>query len=311
MLNPILTGVHDAIAQRLLGKSEAIKLALCAILARGHILIEDLPGMGKTTLAHSLAQSLGLQYARVQFTSDLLPADILGLSVFDARENRFEFHQGPVFSQVLLADEINRATPRTQSALLEAMAEGQVSIDGETRALPEPFIVIATQNPSEQMGTYPLPESQLDRFLIRMTLGYPDKDSELALFQRVVGRDRQQLPKTMTALTDNEGLRALQVEVDQVSATDDVLHYVSRLVQATRSHSACALGLSPRGALALLEATKAWAYLEGRRYILPDDVQAVFPAVAAHRLVPAAGSSSDSGQLVRDLLATVNVLRQA
>jgi MoxR-like ATPase len=161
------------------------------------------------------------------------------------------------------------------------------------------------------MGTYPLPESQLDRFLIRMTLGYPDKDSELALFQRVVGRDRQQLPKTMTALTDNEGLRALQVEVDQVSATDDVLHYVSRLVQATRSHSACALGLSPRGALALLEASKAWAYLEGRRYILPDDVQAVFPAVAAHRLVPAAGSSSDSGQLVRDLLATVNVLRQA
>jgi MoxR-like ATPase len=311
MLNPILAEVQDAIAQRLLGKSEAIKLALCAILARGHILIEDLPGMGKTTLAHSLAQSLGLQYARVQFTSDLLPADILGLSVFDARENRFEFHPGPVFSQVLLADEINRATPRTQSALLEAMAEGQVSIDGETRALPEPFIVIATQNPSEQMGTYPLPESQLDRFLIRMTLGYPDSDSELALFQRVVGRERQELPKTMPSLTDTEGLRALQIEVDQVSATDDVLHYVSRLVQATRNHPACALGLSPRGGLALLAASKAWAYLEGRRYVLPDDVQAVFSAVAGHRLVPVTGSTSDSGQLVRDLLVTVDVLRQA
>jgi MoxR-like ATPase len=311
MLNPILAEVQDAIAQRLLGKSEAIKLALCAILARGHILIEDLPGMGKTTLAHSLAQSLGLQYARVQFTSDLLPADILGLSVFDARENRFEFHPGPVFSQVLLADEINRATPRTQSALLEAMAEGQVSIDGETRALPEPFIVIATQNPSEQMGTYPLPESQLDRFLIRMTLGYPDSDSELALFQRVVGRERQELPKTMPSLTDTEGLRALQIEVDQVSATDDVLHYVSRLVQATRNHPACALGLSPRGGLALLAASKAWAYLGGRRYILPDDVQAVFSAVAGHRLVPVTGSTSDSGQLVRDLLVTVDVLRQA
>lgn len=311
MLNPILADVHDAIAQRLLGKSEAIKLALCAILARGHILIEDLPGMGKTTLAHSLAQSLGLNYARVQFTSDLLPADILGLSVFDARENRFEYHPGPVFSQVLLADEINRATPRTQSALLEAMAEGQVSIDGETRALPEPFIVIATQNPSEQMGTYPLPESQLDRFLIRMTLGYPDSDSELALFQRVVGRERQELPKMMTSLTDTEGLQALQIEADQVSATDDVLLYVSRLVQATRNHPACALGLSPRGGLALLAASKAWAYLEGRRYILPDDVQAVFSAVAGHRLVPVAGSTSDSAQLVRDLLATVNVLRQA
>lgn len=310
MLNPILAQVHDAIAQRLLGKSEAIKLALCAILARGHLLIEDLPGMGKTTLAHSLAQSLGLNYSRVQFTSDLLPSDILGLSVFDARDNRFEFHPGPVFSQVLLADEINRATPRTQSALLEAMAEGQVSIDGETRALPEPFFVIATQNPSEQMGTYPLPESQLDRFLIRLTLGYPDIDSELALFQRVVGRERQEHPKNLPSLTDTQGLQTLQAEVDRVSATDDVLHYVSRLVQATRNHPNCALGLSPRGALALLEASKAWAYLDGRQYILPDDVQAVFSAVAEHRLVPVAGSTTDSRQLTRELLATVNVLRQ-
>ncbi|WP_333798086.1 AAA family ATPase [Rheinheimera sp.] len=268
--------------QVILGKAPQIRLALTCLLAQGHLLLEDLPGMGKTTLAHALAQSLGLSYRRVQFTSDLLPADLTGFSIFDARSQQFNFQPGPVFSQVLLADEINRASPKTQSALLEAMEEQQVSVDGETRPLPAPFFVIATQNPLFHSGTNALPESQLDRFLMRLTLGFPERAAELQLLQQdQQNRQQQQLP----ALLSTERLRALQALVPQITATDAVLGYMLDLIRQSRQRSDM-LPLSPRAARGLVRAAKAYAFLQQRQFVTTEDVQAVFAAVAEHRLQP-------------------------
>jgi MoxR-like ATPase len=251
------------------------------MLARGHLLIEDLPGVGKTTLAHLLAQSLGLSFRRIQFTSDLLPADILGVSVFGRDGQKFEFHQGPIFAQVVLADEVNRATPRAQSALLEAMEEQQVTVDGTTHTLPTPFFVVATQNPSHQIGTYPLPESQLDRFLMRIELGYPDAAAERALLK---GRDRRLLLARLTPRLDPARLAALQDLADEVLAADAILDYIQRLLAHSRSGADFATGLSPRAGLALLRAARGWALLAGRRAVIPEDVQAVLTSVVGHRL---------------------------
>lgn len=289
----------------LLGKEPQVRLALCCLLADGHLLIEDMPGMGKTTLSHALAQVLGLTYKRVQFTSDLLPADILGLSIYHREDNSFRFHPGPVFTQVLLADEINRSTPRTQSALLEAMAERQVSLEGETRALPDPFFVIATQNPLEQSGTYPLPESQLDRFLMRIELGYPAAAAERAMLKSMGAAQ----PATSLAqrITPTE-LGEIRQAVDQVHAADSLLDYVQRLAQRSREGGEFAIGLSPRGVLALLRSAKTWALMEDRDHVLPDDVQAVLPAVAAHRLQPGGGFAGDGLALVALLRREVDVV---
>ena len=265
----------------ILGKSEALRLALTCLLARGHLLIEDVPGVGKTTLAHALAQVLGLTWQRVQFTSDLLPADILGVSIFDRAAQKFEFRPGPVFTQLLLADEVNRASPRTQSALLEAMEERQVSVDGVTHPLPEPFFVVATQNPHEQLGTYALPESQLDRFLMRIELGYPDARHERTLLGE---EDRRVVLGRTASVLDAAGLMQLQRAAASVHAAGPLLDYVQQLVAATRSRRDFRLGLSPRAAQGLVRAARAWALLDGRDAVLPDDVQAVWTAVALHRL---------------------------
>lgn len=275
------TSILDAANQVILGKENEVRLAAACLLAGGHLLIEDLPGLGKTTLAHTLARLLGLQFARVQFTADLLPADITGVSIFDREHGSFRFIPGPVFSQLLLADEINRATPKTQSALLEAMEEGQVSIEGETRALPRPFFVIATQNPADQVGTFPLPESQLDRFLMRIELGYPGRDAERALLS---AGSRRQASDQLASLLSPEQLPQLQAEVAALHASPPLIDYVQALVEASRNHAAFRHGLSPRAGLALLSAARAWAWLAGRDMVLPDDVQAVFAAVARHRL---------------------------
>lgn len=296
----------DAVGQVLLGKETQVKMALTCLFARGHLLLEDLPGMGKTTLAHALASVLGLEYNRVQFTSDLLPADILGVSVLDRSANKFTFHPGPVFTQILLADEINRTTPKTQSALLEAMAEYQVTVEGETRPLPTPFFVIATQNPSSQSGTFPLPESQLDRFLMRIELGYPTPEAELAIFKGIdpAKRMAQLRPRlTVAQLID------IQNRVDEVQASDALLGYLQRLVHFTRTSPDFAYGLSTRGALALLRCAKTWAMLHGRGHVLPEDIQRVMPSVAAHRLRDAADYGDQSGYaLVDKALSAVDVL---
>lgn len=280
-MNSLVNNLIERIGQVLLGKDRQVRLALACLLAKGHLLIEDLPGMGKTTLAQCLAAVLGLKYDRVQFTSDLLPADILGVSIFDKTLNAFSFHPGPVFTQVLLADEINRTTPKTQSALLEAMEEGQVTIDGETRILPKPFFVIATQNPIHQSGTFPLPESQLDRFLMKITLGYPSAASERLLFK---GVDPRSLLKAMEALITVPQLLQLQQQVEQVSASDAVIDYLQRLVECTRRDSIFTYGLSPRGAMAWLRAAKAWAFIHGRDYVVPEDLQTVLTPVVGHRI---------------------------
>ncbi|GIU45179.1 ATPase AAA [Shewanella sairae] len=264
----------------LLGKQQQIKLALTCILARGHLLIEDLPGMGKTSLSQGLAQSLGLSYQRVQFTSDMLPADILGVSIFNQQQSQFTFHPGPIFNQMVLADEINRASPKTQSALLEAMAEQQITLDGVTSPLPQPFFVIATQNPTEQSGTFPLPESQLDRFMMRISIGYPDPTAELNMLK---GLKNGEKPAVLNECLSASTLQELQSEVDNVSASDALLHYILALVNASRTQSNGA-GLSPRASKAILHAAKAWALINGRRYLVPEDVQAIFPHVAEHRL---------------------------
>jgi MoxR-like ATPase len=289
----------------LLGKEGQVRLALCCLLADGHLLIEDLPGMGKTTLSHALAKVLGLSYKRVQFTSDLLPADILGLSIYHREDNSFRFHPGPIFTQVLLADEINRSTPRTQSALLEAMAERQVSLEGETRALPEPFFVIATQNPLEQSGTYPLPESQLDRFLMRIELGYPAAAAERDML-RAMGEavPEDALPRCI----DPAQLADIRAAVHRVHASDSLLDYVQRIAARTREGEEFAVGLSPRGVLALLRSAKTWALMDERDHVLPDDVQAVLPAVTAHRVQPGAGFSGDGLALVALLRRDVDVV---
>ena len=289
------------------GKQPQIKLALACLLARGHLLIEDLPGVGKTTLAHTLSMSLGLQFKRVQFTNDLLPADILGLSVFDRDNAKFVFHPGPVFSQVLLADEINRASPKTQSALLEVMEERQVSIDGKTLALPEPFFVIATQNPQDQVGTFPLPESQLDRFLMCIELGYPDARSERALLE---GEDRRAMLERLAAKMDPAQLQAAQRMVREIRCAPALLDYIQSLLAFSRRSPALSEGLSPRAGLALVQAARAWALLEGRNHVLPDDVQAVLTAVAGHRLRPAKGGNASHrarAEMVAELLKAVAV----
>lgn len=291
----------------LLGKSSKVRLAVACLLARGHLLIEDLPGMGKTLLSHALARVLGLSYNRVQFTSDVLPADILGTSVFDRNTGEFRFVPGPLFAQVVLADEINRATPKSQSALLEAMEERQVTTDGVTRPLPQPFFVIATQNPSTQSGTFPLPESQLDRFLMRLELGYPEPEVERELLR---GGDRRSRLAAIEPVLTLEELSALQAEVDRVQATDLLLDYVQRLANHSRRANEFSFGLSPRGALALLQAAKAWALIQDRRHVVPEDVQAVLPAVAAHRLREAADFGGHGGAaLAQHLLASVDVVR--
>lgn len=281
-----LSAVIAQLNQVILGKDTQVKMALACLLAQGHLLIEDLPGMGKTTLSHALASCLGLEYRRIQFTADLLPSDILGVSIFEREAGtelgRFRFHAGPIFSQVLLADEINRATPKAQSALLEAMEEGQVTVEGQTRALPEPFFVIATQNPVSQAGTYPLPESQLDRFLMRISLGYPSAQAERELLE---GKSRRAMAKAISAALSLEELMRLQAQVQEVQASPMVLDYLQRLVAFTRNHVDVVTGLSPRGALALLLAAKSWALVaHARHYLTPDDLQAVLGAVIEHRL---------------------------
>ena len=267
----------------ILGKDGQIRLALACILARGHLLIEDQPGVGKTTLAHVLAKLLGLQFNRVQFTSDMLPADIIGVSVYDRETASFKFHPGPIFAQLILADEVNRATPKTQSALLEAMEEHQVTTEGETRALPAPFFVIATQNPSTQVGTFALPESQLDRFLMRIELGYPDRDAERALLQ---GSDRRDMIVALDPCLAPGELMELQSMVRNVHAAPALLDYVQALVEYSRRSPDYVSGLSPRAALSLLHASRAWALLEGRDKVVPEDIQAVLPGVTGHRLRP-------------------------
>ena len=306
MLERIQT-VAAQVGAVVVGKQPQIKLALACLLARGHLLIEDLPGVGKTTLAHALSMSLGLQFKRVQFTNDLLPADIVGLSVFDRDKARFVFHPGPVFSQVLLADEINRASPKTQSALLEAMEERHVSIDGRTLPLPEPFFVIATQNPQDQIGTFPLPESQLDRFLMCIELGYPDTKSERALLE---GDDRRAMLERLPPKMDPSQLQAAQRLVREIRCAPALLDYVQGLLTHSRRSPALSEGLSPRAGLALLQAARAWALLDGRNHVLPDDVQAVLTAVAGHRLRPAKGgnvSHRARAEMVAELLKAVAV----
>jgi MoxR-like ATPase len=285
-LHPPFPQILAQLDATLLGKSLQTRLALACLLARGHLLIEDLPGVGKTTLAHALAHTLGLEFKRIQFTSDLLPADVLGYSVYDRDSGGFRFHPGPIFSQLILADEINRATPKAQSALLEAMEEGQVTLEGATRALPAPFFVIATQNPFTQAGVYPLPESQLDRFLMRLTLGYPDRTAERAL---LAGQNRP--PAALAALLEPAALVARQREVEAVRLADPLLDYIQALVEHSRAPGRFLHGLSPRAGLGIARAARAWAWLEGRDYVVPEDVQRIFPAVAGHRLLDAEGLS--------------------
>ncbi|WP_269531072.1 MoxR family ATPase [Chitinimonas sp. BJYL2] len=301
-----LAPLHAALAQLdtfILGKPHETRLALACLLARGHLLIEDLPGVGKTTLAHALAATLGLAFQRVQFTSDMLPADLIGVSIYDRDEHRFHFHAGPLFSQVVLADEINRATPKTQSALLEAMEEGQVTLDGETRRLPEPFFVIATQNPAHQIGTFPLPESQLDRFLMRITLGYPDAAAERAM---LLGEDRRDMLRDARPVVDPATLASLQQAARRVHVAPALVDYVQALCRATREADAFHSGLSPRAALGLLSAARAWAMLAGREMVIPEDVQAVFASVATHRLL-ARASNRPQPELVNRLLGEVAI----
>jgi len=296
----------QAVNQVILGKDAQVRLALTCILADGHLLLEDLPGMGKTTLSHTLAKVLGLSFQRIQFTSDLLPSDILGTSVFDKDSGGFVFHPGPIFAELVLADEINRATPKSQSALLEAMEEGQVTIEGATRPLPSPFFVIATQNPGTQGGTFALPESQLDRFLMRVSLGYPAQAAEKAL---LLGASRRDLLPRLPPILSHGELAALQQEVKQVRASDPLVDYVLRLVGATRSEAQFAWGLSPRASLAILAASRAWALLAGRDYVIPEDVQAVLPAVVGHRLRERADPTGlGGGALVQWLLREVSAL---
>lgn len=296
----------NEISRVLLGKEDKIKLALTCLLADGHLLIEDLPGMGKTTLSHALAKVFGLTYNRVQFTSDMLPADILGISIFDAQQQLFTFHQGPIFTQVLLADEINRTTPKTQSALLEAMEERQVTCEGKTYVLPKPFFVIATQNPISQMGTYPLPESQLDRFLMRISIGYPDAETEKILFKG--GDTREQLAQLNICLPIDKILD-IKRHIQQVKVSDSLVDYVYRLVNFTRTSDDILVGLSPRGAMALIKAAKTWAFMHERAYVVPEDVQYLFSAVAAHRLIPKSSSQVLAQEnLAKKILASVAVV---
>ncbi|NHK99180.1 MULTISPECIES: AAA family ATPase [Rubrivivax] len=299
-----ISGLVDQISTIIVGKRPQIEDSVACLLAGGHLLIEDVPGVGKTTLAHALAGSLGLSFSRTQFTADLMPSDLVGVSVFDRQRDAFVFHPGPVFAQVLLADEINRAGPKTQSALLEAMEEHQVSIDGETRALPRPFFVIATQNPSDQLGTYPLPESQLDRFLLRITLGYPDRASERAL---LAGEDRRELATRLRPVMDPAGLLAAQQAVQRVKASEPLLDYLQALIAETRSGRWFVQGLSPRAGIAVLRVAKARALMAGRDWVAPEDVQALLPQAVAHRLQPVPGAGRGAVAQVRAMVEATPV----
>lgn len=281
----------DQTGEIILGKTTAIRQAITCLLAGGHLLIEDIPGVGKTMLAQTLAKTLGLDYQRIQFTSDLLPGDIIGTSVYDRNEGSFRFHPGPIFSQLVLADEVNRATPKTQSALLESMEEQQVTIDGETRALPDPFFVIATQNPAHQLGTFPLPESQLDRFLMRISLGYPDAAAERALLR---GEDRREMLRRLEQVTDTQALLELREQARQVRVSDALVEYVQAILRHTRESGHYRLGLSPRAGLSLLRAARAWALIDGRGAVLPEDIQAILQPVVGHRL-QSVGAEHDNG----------------
>ncbi|MCK6433394.1 MAG: AAA family ATPase [Aquabacterium sp.] len=297
-----LARLTDQISTIIVGKRPQIEDCVACLLAGGHLLIEDVPGVGKTTLAHALAVSLGLKFSRVQFTADLMPSDLVGVSVFERSREAFVFHPGPVFTQVLLADEINRAGPKTQSALLEAMEEHQVSVENETRPLPRPFFVIATQNPTDQLGTYPLPESQLDRFLMCITLGYPDRASERAL---LAGEDRRHAIERLGAVMDPAQLMAAQQAVQRVQASDALLDYLQALIAATRNGRWFVDGLSPRAGIAILRAARARALLAQRTYVAPEDLQAILPQTAAHRLVPVAGAGRGRVEQVRAMIEAV------
>ena len=299
---PKLKILLDQLNTVIVGKSAQVQDGVACLLAGGHLLIEDAPGVGKTTLAHALARSFGLQFSRVQFTADLMPSDLSGVSIYDRNQSAFVFHPGPIFAQVLLADEINRASPKAQSALLEAMEEKQVSIEGETRPLPSPFFVIATQNPQEQLGTHPLPESQLDRFLMRISLGYPDRASERAL---LAGSDRREMVDRLPGLLSSQELKALQQQVQAVHAAPPLLDYLQDLIAATRNGRWFVQGLSPRAGLAVLRAAKAQALLSGRDYVAPDDLQAILPQTTAHRLVPVAQAGRGPLEQVRAMLEAV------
>ena len=288
--------------QVIVGKPTQVQDGVACLLAGGHLLIEDVPGVGKTTLAHALARTFGLQFSRVQFTSDLMPSDLSGVSIFDRTTQGFVFHPGPLFAQVLLADEINRASPKTQSALLEAMEEKQVTVEGATRPLPKPFFVIATQNPHDQLGTYALPESQLDRFLMRISLGYPDRVAERSL---LTGTDTRSKVEALPSLLTAAELQSLQAQVQQVHATDALLNYVQDIMAATRSGKWFVQGLSPRAGIAQLRVAKAQALLSGRDYVAPDDVQAILPQTIAHRLTPVSGAGRNSMAQVQAMMQTI------
>jgi MoxR-like ATPase len=304
MSNPLHKVIHEA-EQVILGKPHQIRLALACLLAKGHLLIEDLPGVGKTTLAHVLASTLGLQFQRIQFTSDMLPADILGVSVYQRDSSDFKFHPGPIFNQMILADEINRATPKTQSALLEAMEEQQVTIEGQTHRLPVPFFVIATQNPSYQIGTFPLPESQLDRFLMRIQLGYPDTQAERGLLS---GVDRREIVAKLTPQMETAELLTLQQQVRQVFVSPALLDYIQAILRHTRESARYVHGLSPRAGLSLLAAARGWALLDGRNAVIPEDIQIVLPGVASHRLQSVQDVQiSDGDKLARELIEAVAI----
>lgn len=297
-LDAALAQVNDV----LVGKNRPVRMAFACLLAGGHLLVEDVPGVGKTTLAHALAATLGLSFRRIQFTSDLLPSDIVGVSVFDRDSGAFRFQSGPIFAQLLLADEINRATPKTQSALLEAMAEAQVTVDGASRALQQPFFVIATQNPLDMAGTYPLPDSQLDRFMLRITLDYPDAEAERRL---LTGEDRSHMVDRLSPRLSGPDILELRLHAHAIKASPALLDYVQALVTASRKHHDIRTGLSPRAGLALLACARAWALLGDRDFVLPEDVQAVFVGVAGHRLIPARNAARDA--LAQALLDSVAV----
>ncbi len=300
--SPSIDDVLQTANHIILGKEREIRMALACLLARGHLLIEDVPGVGKTTLAHLLAKLLGLDFQRIQFTSDLLPADILGVSVFDRDSGNFRFHPGPVFSSVILADEVNRATPKAQSALLEAMEERQVTAEGKTRPLPEPFFVIATQNPAHQIGTFPLPESQLDRFLMRIAIGYPDRAAERELLS---GADRREMISALQPLLSAQAVLELQQKAMHVHAAPALIDYVQALVEHTRHAPEFDAGLSPRAALGMMASARAWAMIEGRDHLLPEDIQAILPSVAGHRLKLAVGG--DMTIALRQLVESVAI----
>lgn len=300
-MHQTLGRVIQSASNIILGKEQQIRLSLCCLLTGGHLLIEDIPGVGKTTLAHTLAKLMGLEYQRIQFTSDLLPADIIGATIYNPDQHQFTFHKGAIFKQMVLADEINRATPKAQSALLEAMEERQVTVEGQTYRLPQPFFVIATQNPSHQLGTFPLPESQLDRFLMRLELGYPDHDAEREL---LTGQNRYKLIATLDVQLPAEKLLCMQQAVQDIYTSPALLDYMQALIKFTRESEEYHTGLSPRAGLALLNSAKAWAYMQQREEVIPEDVQMVLAPVAGHRL---RAGHSNSENIVAPLLANVAI----